>query len=91
MIGGLQAGSPLTEDMASAICLHVNKERVKGELLASAYSRIYEVNKPTMDIKALRKQRKLKKKSSRLTVTLTRGSRWRTKGCVDQNLRLLRR
>jgi hypothetical protein len=62
MIGGLQAGSPLTEDMASSICLHINKERVKGELLASAYSRIYEVNKPTIDIKGLRKQRKLNKK-----------------------------
>ena len=62
MIGGLQAGLLLTETMASAICLHITAERVKGELLASAYSRIHEVNKPRIDIKALRKQRKLKKK-----------------------------
>jgi hypothetical protein len=62
MIGGLQAGSLLTETMASAICLHITAERVTGELLVSAYSRIHEVNKPRIDIKALRKQRKLKKK-----------------------------
>jgi len=62
MIGGLQNNSLLTERAASTIYTHIISERAKGELLVSVYSRIYEANKPVVDFKALRRQRKLNKK-----------------------------
>ena len=62
MIGGLQNNSLLTERAASAIYTYIISERAKGELLVSVYSRIYEANKPVVDFKALRHQRKLNKK-----------------------------
>ena len=62
MIGGLQNNSLLTERAASTIYTYIISERAKGELLVSVYSRIYEANKPVVDFRALRLQRKLNKK-----------------------------
>ena len=63
MIGGLQNNSLLTERAASTIYTYIIYERAKGELLVSVYSRVYEANKPVVDFKALRRQRKLNKTS----------------------------